>query len=241
MSHESLLYFQELDNYYSNIIYGDTSGFKDDTLSSNSIQFLKGLLDQDPEFGHAIISQLNSKAKTFLENNQTLQELYISGIQQLLGKLARCDARNTGKADLEIVDSMKNQLYTMLSVMNPTPEMVSLLSPLESLFTSLIQHSKSLETPQLDIGNLYSSLLQRPTSFLLQNFCNVENNLRFNSDVEGNGALGGSILLPNQAAYVCLSQSNMKDRTEAMKFLFFHALNGNHVLENIVVSACFTK
>jgi len=241
---ESLCYLQELDNYYSNIVYGDTTTFKDDTLSSNSIQFLKNLLDEDPEFGHAIISQLISKAKTFLDNNQTLQELYIDGIKRLLENMAKCEILSAGKADLEMVHNMKKHLYKLLSFMNPTSEMVSLSHSLQSLFKTLIQSSQFPGISQLNIGNLYSSLLQRPTSFLLQNFCKIENDLQFSRDVllEGNEeVLGGKYSSLSQTATVCLSQCGITDRSEALKFLFFHALNGNHVLENIVVRKGFTN
>lgn len=135
------------------------------------------------------------------------------------------------------IEDTKDQLYKLLSFMNPTADMIALISSLESLFKNLIQQCKLTGISQLQTGALYSSLLQRPTSFLLQSFCQVENKLLFSCDelLEDGEVFGGKYPLLSQAACVCLAQCNITKRTEALKFLFFHALNRNHILENIVV------
>lgn len=135
--------------------------------------------------------------------------------------------------DSSMIDSTKKHLYRMLSLLSPTPDMLSLSSPLQTLFENLCQQSKVSGLTTLDIGSLYSCLLQRPTGLLIKKFCQVENRLRFPREETENGEITSGGRFSTYSVHVGLSKFDAK---KSMKCRFVYALDGNHVLENIVVS-----
>lgn len=99
----------------------------------------------------------------------------------------------------------------------------------------------------LDKGTLYACLLGQSTTFLIEKFCRLENQMRFAKEKLGElwslTSLAEGLGKPNLSAapniQVCYTQSFIEKREKAWNFLFFHALKGNHVLENVVVSFVF--
>lgn len=249
-----LLFIQDIDDYHSQIVYRDpdlfASGVSD--LPSSTLSYLKQLLSESPQFGRAVVNDLTSKGKGFLKNNQLLQQLYVDLINEQLKALdsdvveAECiDPAAVGTMESP-VDSIKKRckfIYQMLSYMNPSPEMVSLSKCIDDLFKSLINRTCIHKHSKLDKGMLYSCLLSQPATYLIEKFCYIENQMRFYVEGPPELPLSRTSLqgFKQQAALVspfvqvCYSQSFMEDRREAWKFLFFHALDGNHILENIVV------
>ena len=191
-----------------------------------------------------MINDLTSKGKGFLKNNQLLQQLYLDLIKEQL-KLLEGDDVELASYDREesTQDSKSKQckfIYQMLSYMNPSSEMVSLSTQLDELFQNLINHTFS-DHSCLDKGTLYSCLLSQPSTYLIEKFCRIENQIRFS--VEGlpevhlsrfamQGFKQQSISL---VCLLCYAQSFMKNRKDAWQYLSFHALEGYHVLENVVV------
>jgi len=249
-----IVYLQDIDDYHSQIVYRDpdlfASGVSD--LPSSTLSYLKQLLSESPQFGRAMVNDLTSKGKGFLKNNQLLQQLYVDLINDQLKALdseavdADCiDPATVGTGERS-VDSIKKRckfIYQMLSYMNPSPEMVSLSKGIDDLFKSLINRTCIHKHSKLDKGMLYSCLLSQPTTYLIEKFCYIVNQMRFYVEGPPELPLSRTTLqgFKQQAALVgpfvkvCYSQSFMEDRREAWKFLFFHALDGNHILENIVV------
>jgi len=249
-----IVYLQDIDDYHSQIVYRDpdlfASGVSD--LPSSTLSYLKHLLSESPQFGRAVVNDLTSKGKGFLKNNQLLQELYVDLINDQLKALdseavdAGCidqAAVGTGESPINSINKRCQFIYQMLSYMNPSPEMVSLSKGIDDLFKSLVHRTSVHKRSKLDKGMLYSCLLSQPTTYLIEKFCYIENQMQFyvegppelplsRTTLQGfkqQGALVGPFV------QVCYSQSFMDDRKEAWKFLFFHALDGNHILENIVV------
>lgn len=199
-----------------------------------------------------MVNDLTSKGKGFLKNNQLLQQLYVDLINEQLKALdsnaVEADCVDSAAAGTEenTADSAVKRckfIYQMLSYMNPRPEMISLSKCLDDLFKNLISRTLIYERSHLNKGTLYSCLLNQSTTYLIEKFCYIENQMRFL--VEGHPELPLSRTTPQgfkqQAGVVgpfvqvCYAQSFMEDRKEAWQFLFFHALDGNHILENIVV------
>ena len=196
-----------------------------------------------------MVNDLTSKGKGFLKNNQLLQQLYVDLINEQLKALESeaesidLAAAGTGESPVDSIKKRCKCIYQMLSYMNPSPEMVSLCRHIDDLFKSLINQTCVHKHGKLDKGMLYSCLLSQPTTYLIEKFCYIENQMRFH--VEGHPELPLSrttlqgfkqqALLISLFVQVCYSQSFMEDRREAWKFLFFHALDGNHILENVVV------
>ena len=205
---------------------------------------MKQLLSDNPQFGQAVINDLTSKGKGFLKNNQLLQQLYLDLIKEQL-KLLDGDDVEFDLYDREesMQDSKSKQckfIYKMLSYMNPSSEMVSLSTQLDELFRNLINHTFN-DHSCLDKGTLYSCLLSQPSTYLIEKFCRIENQMRFS--VEGLTEVDPSRFAMqgfkqqniSVACLLCYAQSFMKNRKDAWQYLYFHALEGYHVLENIVV------
>lgn len=249
-----IVYLQDIDDYHSQIVYRDpdlfASGVSD--LPSSTLSYLKQLLSESPQFGRAVVNDLTSKGKGFLKNNQLLQQLYVDLINEHLKALdsdtveADCTdpaVVGTGKSPLDSVMKRCKFIYQMVSYMNPSPEMVSLSKGIDDLFKNLLNQTQNHKHNRLNKGMLYSCLLNQSTTYLIEKFCYIENQMRFY--VEGHPELPLSrttvqgfkqqAALDGPFVQVCYSQSFMEDRREAWQFLFFHALDGNHILENIVV------
>lgn len=225
------------------------SGVSD--LPSSTLSFLKQLLSDSPQFGRAVVNDLTSKGKGFLKNNQLLQQLYLDVIGEQLKALdGQAGETCTYTTQLNTEGSTQDSeakccklIYQMLSYMNPTPEMLSLSERLDELFKDLINRINRHEHSCLDKGTLYSCLLSQSTTYLIEKFCSIENQMRFL--VEGHPKLplsrsavqgfGQQSLPVGSFVQVCYTQSFMETREGAWQYLFFHALEGNHILENIVV------
>lgn len=241
---------QDIDDYHSQIVYRDpdlfSSGVSD--LPSSTLSFLKQLLSDSPQFGQAVINDLTSKGKGFLKNNQLLQQLYLDLIEEQLKALETHSAipalLNTGETTGDSKAKQCKFIYHMLSYMNPSPEMIGLSKRLDGLFKNLINQTFR-DDSYLDKGTLYSCLLSQSSSYLIEKFCNIENQMRFSVEglpevpLPGSAARGLKQQSISAGCFVeiCYAQSFMENRKDAWQYLFFHALEGNHILENIVETA----
>jgi len=223
-------------------------------LPTSTLSYLKQLLSESPQFGRAVVNDLTSKGKGFLKNNQLLQQLYVDLINEQL-KVLDSDVVEAECTDPAVVGTMEGPvhvytikkrskfIYQVLSYMDPSPDMVSLSKHIDDLFRNLINRTHVYKHSRLDKGMLYSCLLSQPTTYLIEKFCDIENQMQF--CIEGHPELPLSsttmqgfkqqAVLVGPFVRVCYSQSFMEDRREAWQFLFFHGLDGNHILENIVV------
>ena len=199
-----------------------------------------------------MINDLTSKGKGFLKNNQLLQELYLDLIEEQLKMLddGAVDMQSTLPIPLSThentTDSEAKQckfIYQLLSYMDPSPEMLSLSQHLDELFKNLISWTNRAERSCLDKGIIYSCLLSQSNTYLIEKFSSIENQMRFLVDGHSELPLSRSAvqgfkqhsLSVGPHVQICYTQSFMKDRKSAWQYLFFHALEGNHVLENVVV------
>lgn len=192
-----------------------------------------------------MITALTAKGRAFLENNEILQKLYLDLIKECLqAELSSSPSVADSESDSFCTGHLDrhNCVYQLLSFMNPTCEMPELSDLLDGLFEDLIRRASPDELHQhLDKGKLYLCLLGRSTTFLIDKFCGIENRLRFQFSIQTDLAACpcGYLDQPQfvgPSAQICYSQSFVKDRTLAWQQLFFHSLDGNHILEKIVVS-----
>ena len=241
---------QDIDDYHSQIVYRDpdlfASGVSD--LPSSTLGYLKQLLCDNPQFGRAVVNDLTSKGKGFLKNNQLLQQLYLNLIYerlQALDSYCAVEVQSTEETTDDFIARQRKFIYRMLGYMDPTSEMVELSDALDNLFKDLLHRTSLDGVSSLNKGTLYFCFLGRSTTYLIEKFCSVENQMRFcvQSDPEIPMALS-SVKESHQHAcssfastfvQVSYAQSFMEDRKEAWKYLYFHALEGNHILENMVV------
>ena len=236
-----LSFFQDLDDYHCQIAYRDpdvlASGVSH--LHAATVTFLKQLLIENPELAHAIITEITAKGRGFAENNEILQMLYIDLLEELLLS-ARPRPSSTDPTTCVVPETAEGDaVYQLLSFMDPSLEMLRLSDHLEKLFEELIKRTTTKGTSMhLDKERLYSCLLGRSTTFLIDAFCRIENRIRFQSSLQPNATMNfqtSQVLSPT--AQICYSQSFVEDRKWAWQQLFFHSqLERNHFLENMVVS-----
>ncbi|XP_048586399.1 zinc finger FYVE domain-containing protein 26-like isoform X2 [Nematostella vectensis] len=236
---------QEFDSYYCKMIF-DEHGTGVSTLPSSTLNFLKQLLNNNPEFAHALITALTGKGKSFLENNQLLQTVYTDSIEQYFAELDHGETwpqMHDKSGTIERFEKPKQCIYRILSLMNPTHEMTGFISKLNSLFENLLQRTKISDPRCLDKGKLYSSLIRTEKTFLIYLFCAVENRLKFMCETDEYfpckdlGCHGTSNTAYSTMVQVCYLQSHMNNRQKAWELLYFHSLKQNHVLDNIVETA----
>lgn len=222
------------------------------------MSFLKQLLSNSPLFGQAVINDLTSKGKGFLKNNQLLQQLYLDVIDEQL-KALESDAVEMQSTYFTLLSTEENTrdfkskpskiIYQMLSYMNPTPEMLSLSMHLDELFKNLINLINNGGYSCLDKGTLYSCLLSQSNTYLIDKFCAIENKVRFIMESHHEMLWSRSAaqgfrqqkLSVGPAVQVCYTQSFIENRRDAWQHLFFHVMERNHVLENVVVRFTMTN
>ena len=160
--------------------------------------------------------------------NQSLQQLYIDCIYDALTELNSTDASDTSREDAV------QQIYSMLTLIDPPAEMTQL--PLETLFTNLIGFMQ--ENPNtLVLHSVYATLMGHSSTFLIREFCKQQDKMHRE---ELNGLVGShscKLDVMSQDVRISLKLSEMKDREQAWKEMFFQSINGGrHALENVVVS-----
>lgn len=234
-----------MDSYHSKIVYRDPELFSTEVseISSSVLNYLKQLLSEDAKLGHAVIMELTGEGRSYLKNNQMLQKLYIEAIEHQLKTVDNYGGVNTASSD-ENVEALCRQshscVYCLLAVMNPCSDMTDLSPILDQLFQDLLKRTRLKNHKQLDISKLYNCLIGRKTTYLITKFFDVENSLRLGKGIGScvgeqfylKQSSAGALLPPVQ---ITCHQSLIDDRQEAWKLLYFHGMNGNHVLENVVV------
>lgn len=207
---------------------------------------MKLLLNEDTQLGDEVIAQLTGEGRSYLNNNQTLQKLYIESIEQHLQTVDSHVPLNTDEGLDTICKQVHSKVYHLLSLMNPCSDMTELSPVLDMLFKDLLKRTKLKSHKQLDISKIYSCLIGRKTTYLIKKFFDIENKLRL--ELCGCRGLEKQFYLMQSSVgellpsvQVSCYQSLLDDRQEAWKLLYFHGMNGEHVLENIVVSTVFCK
>lgn len=200
------------------------------TPSQKIHSFLKQLLKLNPILGHAVVDHLTDRRAKALKSpyNQGLQQVYIDCIYDAIADL------NLPNLDEEAVKDAVGQIYKMLSLLDPPAEMTGL--PLDVLFTDLINvmHAKP---NTLSTHDIYSTLIGHSTTFLISEFCKCQEKLHRQ---KLNGLVGrhsAKLDAMSQDVRITLCLSEMKDREQAWREMFFQAISqAKHALENIVVS-----
>ncbi|XP_019625924.1 PREDICTED: zinc finger FYVE domain-containing protein 26-like [Branchiostoma belcheri] len=207
-------------------------------LSTEALSFLKGVLQQKPALGHAILAHLTvaEDREMYLQHNQALQKLYIDCIFEDLETLKNM------KEDEDHIERSRDicrHLYDILALMNPSRDMVDL--KLQDLFTELLS-SVSRDQLCLKLSAINSCLLGRQDSFLLEELAAVENEMRLRTSrqryVERVSVSGESAKDETDDQAVTMAMMMGDDRRAVWQNLFFRCLQGQrHILEDVVDTA----
>ncbi|CAH1262608.1 ZFYVE26 [Branchiostoma lanceolatum] len=207
-------------------------------LSTEALSFLKGVLQETPALGHAILTHLtvSEDREMYLQHNQALQKLYIDCIFEDL------EALNNIKEDEDHIERSRDicrHLYDVLALLNPSREMVDL--KLQDLFSKLLS-SVSRDQSSLQLSAINSCLLGRQDSFLLVELAAVENELRLRTSrqryVERVGVSEVSTKGETNDQAITMAMTMGEDRTAVWQNLFFRCLRGQrHILEDVVGTA----
>ena len=192
--------------------------------------------------GHALIECLTVDEPEYLSNNEALQSIYVDCVYECLETLNQLKSAEPFETDSSYdsqyesdhtptggVGSLYREcqrlvatVYSLLSLMDPRPEMTKLSKKIDRVFLTLLK-VQYVVTPELtaafESSRLYSCLLGRSTPFLINRLYGVEEYIRTNKTAEGGGATGkeGNAL-------------------EKWRELFYEALYDNkHWLESMLV------
>ena len=205
-----------------------------------------------PILVHTIIRNLTVNGNSnYLNNNETLQSIYIdclTGSLESLSHLKAPESLETDSSDSQYesdhsssVQSIYSEcqrlvtlVYDILSLMDPLAEMVKLTKRVDQLFLLLLEAKYNVSseyTVTFDSGRIYSCLLGRSAPVLINRFHEVEEYLRMTRAAESGGALASHLRQGTVAG----------DPLEEWRDLFYEALyDHRHLLESVLVS-CHTK
>ncbi|XP_070571338.1 zinc finger FYVE domain-containing protein 26-like isoform X2 [Ptychodera flava] len=217
-------------NYHNHVLACEDGSSKSvgdiPSLTAASLVVLKKTLQRDPVLAHTIINYLTKKNVDHLENNTALQQLYVDSITEDLAALkSQCDSKDTSSTEVNVTS---NHLCQTLMLFDPTQDMNSL--QIQRLFweiSTLIQNHQIIEEQ-----DIYSALLGRDTSFLMQQYCLVQN--EFRSDLLKTSGRPSV----KEDVRVNLQLSQCENRTNAWKDMFHMCVKSeSHMLESTVETA----
>ena len=168
------------------------------------LKFLRSVLASDPSLGHALITSLSvhqlPRSQRYLMNNETLQLLYLDIASECIEKLRDVRARRNSNREVGTHDSqgehgrrtaieampltlengekLREQIYQMLSLVNPYPEMNRAMKQIEGIFEQLLFLLSSGVEPGFSLGAIYSCLIGRPSCLLARKLQEVEKMLK---------------------------------------------------------------
>ena len=238
-------------------------GATPDTVSnfpSLTLDFIRDVITSlIPALGHTLITSLTvPSGMSYLPNNEALQMVYIECINECLETLEQTKipedvetdssydsqyesdhptsgARGVYKACERILSSV----YTLLSMMDPTQEMVRVTKKIDRIFHTLLKATFNISADwrmSFNAGRIYSCLLGRSTPFLINRLHEVEEYLRMNKTTEESVTVSTSsstaLEVPSPAkqrsSYTEISRAEWRDR-------FYQALyDHKHLLENVL-------
>ena len=228
-------------------------------LSSLSLSFIRDIVSViSPALGHALIQALTVPANPhYLSNNQLLQNAYVDCIRECLESLAAISSRDEFETDSSYdsqyesdhasgggvssahreCERLINSVYSLLALIDPVPEMSKLVKKLDSVFHSLLlsEFSVSPELPSLrfETGRIYSCLLGRSSSFLVNRLQEVEEYLRMKSSAESTAE---SQSVEQGRGGKALSLRSLSSKEEWRDHFYEAIFDHKHILENVLVS-----
>ncbi len=196
-------------------------------LIPSSIQgFLRTLLQLNPCLGHALLQSLTiTDSPNYIQNNETLQLLYIECIDISLGKIDGRIHDDTVQSDKGVATNNEVEcICNWLSLIDPTPEMTRVVKSIDRIFSKLMQ-LKSCDDDSVNLFNselIYSCIIGRSSFLLVQRFQDIEQFLRSNQNNEG------------------VELNVIEDSDEYWKKEFYLSLKQKqHFLERVMVSLLY--
>ena len=168
------------------------------------LKFLRSVLASDPSLGHTLITSLSvhqlPKSQRYLMNNEALQLLYLDIASECVKKLREGYATVSNKGESGTYDSqieygqhpvteaipltpekaekLREQVYQMLSLVNPYPEMNRAMKQIEGIVEQLLFPFTGGVEPEFSLGAIYSCLIGRPSCLLARKLQEVEKVLK---------------------------------------------------------------
>ena len=220
-------------------------------FQSAVLSFLHNVLISKPGTGHALIRNLTvPNSPTHLVNNEALQLLYMDAIQESLEAMLQLKLPEAIETDSDSqyesdhtwttmnqgrqtvtkeCQRLTNLVYDLLSFMDPQPDMSRV--SIDKLLVNLLElnHELGPDKPiRFEASSIYSCLLGRSSSYLIQRVHNAEEYVRLKSASNGAGVKSSEWSLR-----LVTETSSPQD----WRGLFYHAYHDHkHFLECVMVS-----
>ncbi len=182
---------------------------------SDSIPYFSGLIVSfihdvittiSPALGHALITSLSvPNSSAHMANNESLQLIYIECINDCLELVSKTNSRESSlEPDYDSqyesdhptsgvgktkkgCEKILSLIYSLLSFLDPTHEMVKLTRKIETIFHTLLRKtyviSEDLKV-SFETGQIYACLLGKSTPFLINKLHEVEEYLRMHPETD---------------------------------------------------------
>ena len=228
---------QELYQYHRTAFGSDLTPLPCDrnpvlSLSTATQHFLATLLQKTPALGAALLRALTVDGENYRSNDELLQNIHIRSIQEILKKI-QILGRVYGSQELgvdrnEDLQHLRKKFFDLLVLFDPPNTMKNL--PLRSLFIEILQTSGGDSAP-LRYSDVYSSLLGRPTDFLIKEFCGIEYETKLGGpELRIAGGL-------KDFDSLLLALCRLTDRSQAWKEMYLFCINEEkHFLDCVMVN-----
>ena len=202
--------------------------------------WLTTLLSTDPSLGHALLQQLTGPdTEHFQKNNSRLQGIHLRCLQASLTELrylAAVVASDQAPLDPNLQASLTKHFTDLLCLFNPQPSLMDLA--LTHFLEELLEFLSQDGARYLSLEVVYSALLGREDTFLLEEFCKIEHDERMRAHrAAGRSVAGADDLDLCERGHQVLGLCYHGDRDQAWRDLFLTSLrHDRHFLDLIMVS-----
>ena len=194
------------------------------------------LLELDPPLGYAIIEQLTFKDNPSLSHhNEQLQSIHLECLFSVLSTLKKA-VGDGGEEMQRTPGSLVKHLLHLLALFKPRQEMKNL--QLKVFLQELSAFLSSKQTV-ISLNRVYSALLGRETTYLIEVFCEVDHQYRMQQRQNCERDIQGCML--SDIGHRILSLCQDDKRKQSWRDLFLTSLkHEKHFLDLIMVRAIRT-
>lgn len=246
---KSLTHQEWLIDYQRTIVL-DSSGFSvrpHHSFPSSVVSFLREVLSSNPSLAHAILSaiQCPSNHQLISTNNETVQLLYVEciedSIKQLHTMLGKGDEHSDSQYESDVApqggtprvgdfeerrQELVESIYSMLSLLDPTPNMSQVMRRLQEILGHLLKFDGKDSTKDrlcFTREEIYSCFVGRKSSLLIRRLQELEDFQR---------TLGGASGSDDGR------RKEEQDEAQKWSSVFYSAIQDRkHFLESVMVSA----
>ena len=222
------------------------------------ISFIRDVITTvSPTLGHTLITSLSvPNSLVHLANNESLQLIYIECINDYLDLLVKQKNESSPEPDSSYdsqyesdhptsgvrssrksCEKIVSRVYTILSLLDPTQDMVKLTKKIDTVFHTLLRTTYVISseiTVTFETGKIYACLLGRSKPFLINRLHDVEEYIRLHPDTKDTPTATDANTLSRMSLRLAVSTQEVSNESiQEWRGRFYEALyDHKHFLES---------